>query len=150
MGAFLKQNVFLFLHNTNKYWFSRSLGVRLIIQPFLLVKIPNFVRSPLIITYLKNNISSWFSSSGDVLSAFSIFDPRKVPSIGSEVFSSYVKYSIHTLLGHYGVERSVLTLLDEETVKEPIISQDVTTEWKTFLQYMAKQPKNNMHSQLKE
>ena len=49
------------------------------------------------ITHLKNNISSRFASSGDVLSAFSIFDPRKVPSNNFEDLSSYGEDSIKTL-----------------------------------------------------
>ena len=38
----------------------------------------------------------------------------------------------------------------EEKVQEKIISDDVTTEWKTFRQFMSKQPKANMKLQLKE
>ena len=38
----------------------------------------------------------------------------------------------------------------EETVKEAMISSDITTEWKTFRQFMAKQPKENMKLQLTE
>ena len=102
------------------------------------------------ITHLKNNISSRFASSGDVLSAFSIFDPRKVPSNNFEDLSSYGEDSIKTLLAHYGVEKSAETLQGEEKVQEKIISDDVTTEWKTFRQFMSKQPKANMKLQLKE
>ena len=52
-----------------------------------------------------------------------------------------------TLLAHYGINRSAETL-GEETVKETMISSDITTEWKTFRQFMAKQPKENMKLQL--
>ena len=98
------------------------------------------------IAHLKNNISSQFSSSGDVLSAFSIFDRRKVPSNNSEDLSSYGEDSIKTLVAHYGVEKTAGTLQGEEKVKEKIISDDVTTEWKTFQQFMSKA---NMKLQLK-
>ena len=84
------------------------------------------------ITHLKNNISSRFASFGDVLSAFSIFDPRKVPSNNFEDLSSYGEDSIKTLVAHYGVEKTAETLQGEEKVQEKIISDDVTTEWKTF------------------
>ena len=101
------------------------------------------------ITHLKDNISSRFASSGDVLSALSIFDPKKVP-LDSDDLSHYGEASISTLLAHYGIHRSAKTLLGEETVKEAIISPDITTEWKTFRQFMAKQPKENMKLQLTE
>ena len=102
------------------------------------------------ITHLKNNISSRFASSGDDLSAFSIFDPRKVPSNNFEDLSSYGEDSIKTLVAHYGPEKTAETLQGEEKVQEKIISDDVTTEWKTFRQFMSKQPKANMKLQLKE
>ena len=97
------------------------------------------------IAHLKNNISSRFASSGDVLSAFSIFDRRKVPSNNSEDWSSYGEDSIKTLIAHYGVEKTAETLQGEEKVKEKM-SDDVTTEWKTFRQFMSKA---NMKLQLK-
>ena len=101
------------------------------------------------ITNLRDNISSRFASSGDVLSALSIFDPKKVP-VDSHDLSHYGENSISTLLAHYGTDRSAETLQGEETVKEAMISPDITTEWKTFRQFMAKQPKENMKLQLKE
>ena len=70
------------------------------------------------ITHLKNNISSRFASSGDVLSAFSIFDPRKVPSNNFEDLSSYGEDSIKTLVAHYGVEKTAETLQGEEKFKK--------------------------------
>ena len=38
----------------------------------------------------------------------------------------------------------------EETVRQALISADVSTEWKTYRQYIVKQPKENMKLQLKE
>ena len=101
------------------------------------------------IANLKDNISSRFASSGDVLSALSIFDPKKVP-VDSDHLYHYGEDSISTLLAHYGVDRSAETLQGEETVKEAMISPDITTEWKTFRQFMAKQPEESMKLQLKE
>ena len=99
------------------------------------------------ITHLKDNISSRLAS-GDVLSTLSILDPRKVP-VDSNDLSHYGEASISTLLAHYGIDRSAETLQGEETV-EAMISSDISTEWKTFHQFMAKQPKENMKLQLTE
>ena len=52
----------------------------------------------------KDNISSCFASSGDVLSALSIFNPMKVP-VDSHDLSHYGEDSIITLLAHYGINR---------------------------------------------
>ena len=57
------------------------------------------------ITHLKSNISSRFASPpGNILLAFSIFDPRKACSVDSEDPSSYGETSITTLFEHYGAE----------------------------------------------
>ena len=106
------------------------------------------VATPFIVT-LKANISSRLDSSGDIVSALSIFDPRKAP-LNSENMSHYGEDSIRTLLAHYGVERCGVTLQGEETVKAALISSDVFTEWITFRQFMFKQPKDDMLLQLKE
>ena len=63
--------------------------------------------------------------------ALSIFDPRKLPSVDSEDLSSYGETAIKTLLEQYGAEKSAETLQGETKVKEPMVSSDVTTEWKT-------------------
>ena len=106
------------------------------------------IAKPFIAT-LKDNISSRFASSGDVLLALSIFDPKKLPA-DSHALSHYGEDAISTLLTHYGTDISAETLHGEETVKEAMISPDISTEWKTFRQFMAKQPKENMKLQLKE
>ena len=77
-------------------------------------------------------MSSCFTSFGDILLALSIFDPRKLPSVDSEDLSCYAETSIKTLLEHYGAEKSAETLQGETKVKEPMISSNVTTEWKTL------------------
>ena len=68
----------------------------------------------------------------------------------SHDLSHYGEDSISTLLAYYGIDRPAETLQGEETVKEAMITPDITTEWKTFCQFMAKQPKENMKLQLKE
>ena len=50
---------------------------------------------------LKSNISSRFASQ-DVVSCFSIFDPKKVPSPDSSDLSSYGEDAVKILLDHYG------------------------------------------------
>ena len=101
------------------------------------------------IAKLKDNILSRFASSGDVLSALSIFDLKKVP-VDSHDLSHYGEDSISILLAHYGTDRSAETLQSEKTVKEGMISLDITTEWKAFHQFMSKKPKENTKFQLKE
>ena len=55
------------------------------------------------IRLIKDNISSWFkSSSKDVLSAFSIFDPKKVTSLSTHELPLYGDSSIQTLIGQFG------------------------------------------------
>ena len=49
---------------------------------------------------LRGNITSRFTSS-DMVSSFSIFDPRKVPATSSPLFSLYGKGAIDTLIDHY-------------------------------------------------
>ena len=68
----------------------------------------------------------------------------------SRDLSQYVDDSVSTLAAHYGIERPAETLQGEETVKEAMISPDITTEWKPFRQFMTKQPKESMKFQLKE
>ena len=64
------------------------------------------------IAHLKENISSWFSSSNNVISAMSICDPRKPPKADSWTpdLSKYGEEAIGTLLVHYGSEKSAKTL----------------------------------------
>ena len=112
--------------------------------------IPGKGSQAIFISHLIGNVSSRFASSGDVVSALSIFDPRKVPCVDSDDLSCYGEDSVSTLLAHYGIERSAETLDGEETVKEAMITPDISTEWKTFRRYMSKQPKDNLQLQLKD
>ena len=77
-------------------------------------------------------ISSRFTSQ-DVVSAFSIFDPKKIPSPPeSPEYPSYGEDSVDTLSSHYGVDRPAQTLEGEEFSKPALTSAEVSTEWKTF------------------
>lgn len=44
--------------------------------------------------------------------------------------SCYGEHSVSTLLAHYGTERYAETLQGDKTVKEAMISLDISTEWK--------------------
>ena len=57
------------------------------------------------IAHLKENISSRFTSSSDVVSALSIFNPRKAPKVDSPDLPQYGEQAITTLLAHYGAEK---------------------------------------------
>ena len=52
---------------------------------------------------LKENISSRFASQ-DVVSCFSIFDPKKVPSHDSSNVSTYGDDAVKKLFYHYGTD----------------------------------------------
>ena len=102
------------------------------------------------IAHLKENISSRFTSSSDIVSALSIFDPRKAPKVHSHDLPQYGEQAITKLLAHYGAEKPGETLLGEPTNREAVITSDITTEWKTYRQLLVNKPENNMKSQLKE
>ena len=102
------------------------------------------------IAHLKENISARFSSSGDVISAMSIFDPRKAPKADSPDLSRYGEEAISTLLEHYGSEKPAETLQGNSTNREAIITSDITTEWKTYRQLLVNKPEKDMKAQLKE
>ena len=100
-------------------------------------------------TMLKNNISSRFVSQ-DVVSSFSIFDPKKVPAADSSGLLSYGEDSVDLLIEHYGTEQPAETVQGDGYTKEALISPELRTEWKTFCSYLSKQPKGTLCSQLTE
>ena len=89
-------------------------------------------------------------TSSDVVSSFSIFDPRKVPATSSPLFSLYGEDAIDTLIDHYAQDFPTETVHGVQFVKEGIISLDVSTEWKTYRQPLSKQRKDNLKTQLQE
>lgn len=82
------------------------------------------------------------------MSAFSIFDPRKTPSVDSFHYEHYGEDSLGVLLDQYGVNKTALTLDGEEYEKKALITTEVCAEWMTFCHYLSKQPKEDMASQL--
>ena len=57
---------------------------------------------------LKNNISSRFASQD--VSAFSVFNPQKMPDVSSSHLASYGEDSIDVLINHYGAQYKVKNL----------------------------------------
>ena len=102
------------------------------------------------IRLIKDNISSRFrSSSKDVLSAFNIFDPKKVPSLSTHELPLYRDSSIQTLIGQFWRDLLAKPLEGTEFEKAAIVSSDLSTEWKTYRQLL-NQPKDDISMQLEE
>ena len=59
---------------------------------------------------LKNNVMCRFSTSREILRAFAIFEPKRVPKVGTPELESYGEESINTLLSHYGESKTATTL----------------------------------------
>ena len=80
------------------------------------------------IRLIKDNISSLFrSSSKDVLSAFSISDPKKVPRLSTHERPLYGDSSIQTLIGQFGRDLPAKLLEATEFEKAAIVSSDLST-----------------------
>ena len=75
------------------------------------------------VSMLKANISSRFGSQ-DVIAAFSIFDPKKVPSIDSLEIKKYGEDSLNILHSHFGVPKAAKTLDGVECMKDNNIGAD--------------------------
>ena len=87
---------------------------------------------------LKSNISSRFASQ-DVVSCFSIFDPKKVPNLDSSDLSSYGEDAVEILIDHYGADRPAETALGVEVCTPALISCELHIQkWKTFRHFLAK------------
>ena len=101
------------------------------------------------VSKLKANISSRFGSQ-DITAAFSIFDPKKVPSIDSADIKTYGESFINTLHAHFGVPKAVKTLEGVECTKEPIVLDETMIEWKNYRCFLAQNPKEKITTQLQE
>ena len=100
------------------------------------------------VSKLKINISSRFSSQ-DVMSAFSIIDPKKKPKVDFSKYTNYGNHFSSALLNQYGSPRTTIALDGQELRNPALITNGVHAEWTTFHHYyMAKEPKENMLSQL--
>ena len=88
------------------------------------------------IRLIKDNISSRLrSSSKDVLSAYSIFDPKKVQSLSTHELPLHGDSSIQTLIGQFGRDLPDKSLEGRtEFEKAAIVSSDLSTKWKTYHQ----------------
>ena len=97
----------------------------------------------------RDNNTSRFTFS-DVVSSFSIFDPRKVPATSSPLLSLYGEGAIDTLIDHYAQDFLAETVHGVQFVKEGNFSLDVLKEWKTYRQLLSRQPKDNLKTQPQE
>ena len=77
------------------------------------------------VALVKENIASRFSSSKDIITSFSIFDPKKVPAPTSVELISYGEDSISTLIDHYAKDLQGETVEGIEFENKAIISKDV-------------------------
>ena len=68
-----------------------------------------------------------------MLSAFSIFDPKKVPSLSNSELPLYGDSLIQTLIGQFGRDLPAKSLEGTEFEKAAI---DLSTEWKTNCQLL--------------
>ena len=71
-----------------------------------------------------------------LLLAFSIFDPKKVPSLSTHELPLYGDSSIQTLMGQFGRDLPAKSLAGTEFEKAVIASSDLSTEWKTYRQLL--------------
>ena len=100
------------------------------------------------VSTLKGNISSRFCSQ-DIVSAFSIFDPKKT-SVDTSEYQQYGEGSVTVLLDQYGGRETAVSLEGEEYEKMGLVSSEGKSEWKTLKHYLAKKTQDNMASQLHE
>ena len=101
------------------------------------------------VSTLKGNISSRFCSQ-DIVSAFSIFDPTKTPSVDTSKYQQNGEGSVTVLLDQYGGRKTAVSLEGEEYEKMGLVSSEVKAEWKTLKHYLTKKPQEDMASQLHE
>ena len=85
-----------------------------------------------------------------MLSAFSIFDEKKVPRLSTHELPLYGDSSIQTLIGQFGRDLPAKSLEVTEFEKAVIVSFDLSTEWETYRQLLFMQPKDDIFMQLKE
>ena len=72
------------------------------------------------------------------MSAFSIFDPKKTPSVDTSEYQQYGEGSVTVLLDQYGGRKTAVSLEGEEYEKMGLVSSEVKAEWKTLKHYLAK------------
>lgn len=63
---------------------------------------------------------------------------------------SYGEGPVDALIDHYGADRLAETVQREEYVKQALTFSELRTEWKAFRNYLSKQPRGTLQSQLKE
>ena len=84
------------------------------------------------------------------MSAFSIFDPKKTPSVDTSEYQQYGECSVMVLLDQYGGRKTAVSLEGAEYEKMGLVSNEVKAEWKMLKHYLTKKPQEDMVSQLRE
>ena len=69
-----------------------------------------------------------------VYQPFSIFDPKKVPSLSTHELPLYGDSSIQTFIGQFGRALPAKSLAGTEFEKAAIVSSDLSTEGKMYCQ----------------
>ena len=85
-----------------------------------------------------------------LLSAFSIFNPKKVPILFTHELPLYGDSSIQTLTGQFGRDLPAKSLEGTEFEKAAIVSSHLSTDWETYRQLLIKQPQDDIPMQLEE
>ena len=86
-----------------------------------------------------------------MLSSFSIFDPKKVPSLSTHELPLCGDSSIQTLIGQFGRDLTAKSSEGTEFEKAAIVSSDISTGGKRIVSsLLIKQPKADISMQLKE
>ena len=80
-----------------------------------------------------------------MVSAFSIFDPKKTPSVDTSKYQQYGKGSVTVLLDQYGGRKTAVSLEGEEYEKIGLVSSEVKAEWKMLKHYLAKKHRKTWH-----
>ena len=71
------------------------------------------------------------------MSALSIFDPKKIPSVDTSEYQQYGEGSVTVLLDQYGGRKTAVSREGEGYEKMGLVSSEVKTQWKSL------KPKNH-------
>ena len=97
------------------------------------------------ISKLKANISNRFSSH-DVVAAFSIFDPRKVPAINSAEINTYGEAYVHFTFWNTEIFKKIL--LGAERKNEAMVFDETRIEWNNYQRFLTQHPMDIITNQL--
>ena len=99
---------------------------------------------------VRNPFVGTLKANRDVVSAFSIFNPKKTPNTDASEYQKYGADSVEVLLNHYGETKSAVSLQGEHFKKKGLVTDEVKVEWKMLKHYLTKKPEDDMGKQLQE